>query len=126
MQHPQHEELTVNQSVPADVQLPAAVQTYLDAHDRNEVDAALSTFTPDARVFDEHHEYRGTEQIRAWLAAAGAQWTYTRTLTGTERLDDTTWLVHNHLEGDFPGGGVDLRFRFALTDGRIADLAIAP
>jgi hypothetical protein len=33
--------------------------------------------------------------------------------------------VH-HLEGDFPGGVVDLRFRFTLREGRIAELVIKP
>jgi hypothetical protein len=43
--------------------------------------------------------------------------------------------VRNRLEGDFPGGVVDLRYRFTLVDlryrftlvdGLIADLAIVP
>jgi hypothetical protein len=34
--------------------------------------------------------------------------------------------VTNHLEGDFPGGVVDLRYRFLLADNLIADLEIAP
>jgi hypothetical protein len=32
----------------------------------------------------------------------------------------------NRLEGNFPGGVVDLVYRFALVDGLIADLAIVP
>ncbi len=31
-----------------------------------------------------------------------------------------------HLEGDFPGGGVDLRYRYTLENGRIVRLTIAP
>jgi hypothetical protein len=34
--------------------------------------------------------------------------------------------VHVHLEGNFPGGQVDLTDRFALRDGRIARLEIVP
>jgi hypothetical protein len=34
--------------------------------------------------------------------------------------------VTNHLEGDFPGGVVDLRYRFVLAGGLIAELEIAP
>ena len=35
-------------------------------------------------------------------------------------------MVTNHLEGDFPGGTVDLRYRFRLAGDRIARLDIAP
>jgi hypothetical protein len=34
--------------------------------------------------------------------------------------------VYLHLEGNFPGGEVDLTDRFALRDGRIARLEIVP
>jgi hypothetical protein len=34
--------------------------------------------------------------------------------------------VHIHLEGNVPGGQVDLTDRFALRDGRIASLEIVP
>jgi hypothetical protein len=34
--------------------------------------------------------------------------------------------VHTHLEGNFPGGTVDLTFRFGLRDDRIATLQIVP
>ena len=106
--------------------LPHAVGQYQSAHDRHEVDAALATFTPTAIVKDDGHEYRGPDEIRDWLARASTQFTYTRTLTGAEAIDANTWLVTNHLEGDFPGGVVDLRYRFVLTGGLISELEIAP
>ena len=106
-------------------ELPLAVGQYQDAHDRDEVDAALATFTPTATVKDDGHEYHGPDEIRDWLTRASTQFTYTRTLTGTEAIDATTWLVTNRLEGDFPGGVVDLRYRFVLTGGLISELEIA-
>jgi len=36
------------------------------------------------------------------VSDTSAKFTYTRTLIGAERLEDGTWLVQNHLEGDFP------------------------
>ena len=42
-------------------------------------------------------------------------------MDGVERHD-----VYIHLEGNFPGGKVDLTNRFALRDGRIARLEIVP
>ena len=108
------------------IELPEVISAYQYAHDRRETDTALATFTADARVYDEDREYRGTAAIRDWLTHAAAEFTYTRTLTAAERLEDGTWLVQNRLEGDFPGGVANLRYRFVLTEGKIADLAITP
>jgi hypothetical protein len=106
--------------------LPDVVRRYFDAHDRRDTDAALSAFAPDARVFDDGHEYRGLNAIEDWLARASTQFTYTRHFLDAEEEEPNVWLVHNRLEGNFPGGVVDLGYRFALVDGLIADLVIAP
>jgi ketosteroid isomerase-like protein len=107
-------------------ELPAVVDDYQQAHDRRDADAALAAFTADAVVRDDGHEYQGQDEIRDWLARASVEFTYTRTLTSAAPVDATTWLVTNHLEGDFPGGVVDLRYRFVLEDGLIRELEIAP
>ena len=107
-------------------ELPDVVGQYQDAHDRRDVEAALAAFAPSAAVKDDGHEYHGRDEIRDWLSVASTQFSYTRTLTGAEGVDANTWLVANHLEGNFPGGVVDLRYRFVLTDGLISELEIAP
>lgn len=107
------------------LQPPEVISRYLDAHDRRDTDAALATFTPDARVEDDGREYDGTEQIRAWLSTEASEFTFTRTLVSAELVGADTWEVVNHLEGDFPGGVVDLRYRFLLERGLIDDLLIA-
>jgi ketosteroid isomerase-like protein len=105
---------------------PDVIRRYQDAHDRHDTETALATFTPDARVIDEGHEHKGTDAIRHWLETAATEFTYTRTLITAESLDHKTWLVVNRLEGDFPGGVVDLRYRFQLSGGLISELVIAP
>ena len=105
-------------------QLPDVVGRYQDAHDRRDVETALAAFAVDAIVADDGQEYRGQEEIRDWLARASTEFSYTRTLIGSEAIDANTWLVTNHLEGDFPGGVVDLEQRFTVTGGLIADLTI--
>ena len=107
-------------------QIPDVVAQYQDAHDRGDVDNALAAFTPDATVKDDGHEYHGSDEIRDWLARASTEFTYTRTLTGADAIDASSWLVTNHLEGNFPGGVVDLRYRFVLTGDLISELEIAP
>lgn len=109
-----------------DTVLPETVQRYQEAHDRHDTDVALSTFAPDAAVFDDGKEFHGTDEIRTWLTTAASEWTFTRTLVSAAVVDDQTWLVVNHLEGNFPGGVVDLRYKFTLIGDLISELVIAP
>jgi hypothetical protein len=102
--------------------LPDAIRTYLD----RDADDALGAFSPDAVVIDDGHTYQGTAEVQRFLAKAGSAYTFTTTLVGVERADDDHWTVTNHLSGDFPGGEVDLRYRFTLSGGLIAELVIAP
>jgi hypothetical protein len=107
-------------------EIPDIVRAYLDAHDRRDTEAALGSFTSDAIVKDDGREYRGLPEIRDWLSRASVEFTYTRTLIDSAEVDANTWLVENHLEGDFPGGVIDLRYRFILDAGLISELDIAP
>jgi hypothetical protein len=109
-----------------DVEIPDVIRQYQDAHDRHDTSRALDAFDADAKVIDEDREHRGTEAIRRWLDTAAHEFTYTRTRLGARRIDPDSWLVDNRLEGDFPGGVVDLQYRFVLRGGRIAELVIAP
>lgn len=106
--------------------VPDVVTKYQEAHDSGDVEAALAAFTSDATVKDDGHEYHGRDEIRDWLARASTEFTYTRTLTHADVIHTNTWLLTNHLEGNFPGGVVDLRYRFALSDDLISELDIAP
>jgi ketosteroid isomerase-like protein len=107
-------------------QLPATIRGYLAAHEALDTDTALRAFTPTAVVVDDGITYRGTEEIRSFLAKAGAEFTYTSTLVAAERTDDAHWVATEHLEGNFPGGVVDLRYRFVMDGESIAELVIAP
>ena len=109
-----------------DLELPEVITRYQEAHDRRHTAAALSVFAPDAMVVDENREYRGSDEIRHWLQTAAGEFTYTRTCVSAEAPATDTWLVLNHLEGDFPGGVVDLCYKFVLTPDLIAELIIAP
>jgi hypothetical protein len=106
--------------------VPGVISAYFVAHDEGRTDDALDAFTSGARVFDDGHEYVGTEAIRHWLGAASRTFTYTRTFVSAEPAGEGGWLVVNHLEGDFPGGQVDLRYRFRLDIDWIVELHIAP
>jgi hypothetical protein len=107
-------------------ELPEVIHRYQAAHDARDVDAALSTFGADAVVVDDGNTARGTDEIRAWLGSAAAEYTWVRTLLEASPSDGSVWLVTQNLTGDFPGGTVDLRYRFTLADGLIEELVIAP
>jgi hypothetical protein len=108
------------------LQVPAAVTAYQAAHDRHEIDRALSTFTEDAVVHDEDQDWVGREQIRRWLVKTSNEYTFTRTLLGIERGSLDSWLLRNRLEGNFPGGVAELRYEFMLDNGLISRLSITP
>ena len=79
-----------------------------------------------AVVIDDGNEYPSPDAIRGWLAHASTQFTYTRTFVGAEAVELDVWFVTNRLEGNFPGGVVDLRYRFRMAGDLIAELVIAP
>jgi hypothetical protein len=106
--------------------LPEVITSYLEAHQTRHLDQAIERYTADATVTDEGRTYTGPEEIRAWLARSATEFTYTIEMIGAAKNDDNHYDVVHHLEGNFPGGTVDLHFRFTLRDGKIARLVIEP
>jgi ketosteroid isomerase-like protein len=110
--------------------LPPVISEYLVASDRGDAEAVASCFAEDAVVVDEGREWRGAAAIRRWRDTVATAYQYTVQVTGAEALGQVDGAerhdVHIHLEGNFPGGQVDLTDRFALRGRRIARLEIAP
>ncbi|GIH27707.1 hypothetical protein Aph01nite_60170 [Acrocarpospora phusangensis] len=75
---------------------------------------------------DDGKTYQGVAEIERWLNRAASEYTYTVELIGAERLGAADYVATQHLEGNFPGGTVDLRYRFALRGASIERLVIAP
>lgn len=107
--------------------LPAAVTGYFAAVDgMGSARVALELFIEDAVVEDDGHTYRGIGAIAGWLSGAASAFEYTSTRVGVS-FEGATVTVLTRLEGNFPGGMVELRNVFTLTvDGRIRRLVIAP
>jgi hypothetical protein len=53
-----------------------------------------------------------------------SRYTYTTEITGITATGEDEYVVATHLEGDFPGGVVDLEQRFTVSDGLISELLI--
>lgn len=104
---------------------PEVIARYLRAADEQDVAALADCFTTDGVAIDEGRSYAGRDAIRAWRESVNSQYTYTTTVTRTERVGDARFNVDIHLVGDFPGGEVDLTEAFTLRDGLIEHLAIA-
>lgn len=106
--------------------VPTAITAYQAAHDRRDLPTALAQFAAEATVIDDGRTYDGIGGIESFLSTAASEYTYTRTLVSAEEIAPDRWLVTNHLEGNFPGGQVDLAYEFRLTDGLVTHLTIAP
>ena len=110
--------------------LAPVISEYLTASDRGDTEALVRCFAEDAVVVDEGREWQGTAAIRRWRVTVATAYQYTVQVTGAKALGEADGAerhdVHVHLEGNFPGGQVDLTDRFALRDRRITSLEIVP
>lgn len=109
--------------------LPQAVMRFLrEADPQHKANAhdLLAAFATDATVVDNEHSYTGHDEIHRWREAESSKYTSTVMATHVEKFDDTRYVVTNRLEGDFPGGVVDVIYRFTLADDLITRLEIAP
>ncbi|MFF7551164.1 nuclear transport factor 2 family protein [Streptomyces canus] len=105
--------------------LPTTVREFFAAHVVRDADTASSFLAEDAVVVDQGETFRGREEAHAFLRDAGSEFEYTTEQIGARRVDDTHWVVTVRLEGTFPGGVVELDYRFALRDDLVAELVIA-
>lgn len=105
---------------------PDIIDRYLEAQDQGDNQTVVATLAPDATIVDDGHRFDGHEEIDAWLTGAASEFTFTRTPVSAEATGADTWTIVNHIEGNFPGGTVDLRYEFTVADGLITQLVIAP
>lgn len=107
--------------------LPDNVKKFMTALDARQGAPALAVFTTDAVVTDEGYDHSGRGEIAAWLtdSVSESEYTYTTEFTGAITTG-TTVDVTQHLEGNFPGGVVDLHYRFTLDGALISRLVIEP
>ena len=110
--------------------LPPVVSNYLAASDRDDIDAIVACFTEDAVVLDENRHWCGADAIRQWRENVATAYEYTVAIIGSQALGELDGgqrrEVYTHLEGNFPGGQVDLTNRFTLRGDLIGGLEIVP
>lgn len=113
-------------TTPGTADLPAVLAEHLAAHQARDAERELECYADDAVVTDDGSTYRGRAEIREWLGRAASEYSFTSELTAVQQEGDGRWTAVRHLEGDFPGGVVDLRYRYTLRGGRVVELVIAP
>ncbi|GAA11208.1 MULTISPECIES: hypothetical protein [Gordonia] len=106
---------------------PDAVRAFMRLTTCNDRTAATALFTEDAAVTDDGRDHVGIASIRDWLDREASEYTYTTTVVGASSSPTDGAVVTTRLEGDFPGGVVDLDYRFGLDEqGRLRRLVIEP
>jgi uncharacterized protein (TIGR02246 family) len=106
--------------------VPAVVDRYFEADAIRDIDSITALFTPDAVVVDEGETRRGTAEIEQWQRGAASKYEYTTSILGTETTGPSTTRITGRLDGNFPGGTVDLNWDFTVDGELISRLVIAP
>jgi len=105
--------------------VPDVINLYFAALNSRDGDGLLDLLTPDAIVVDEGETWRGTSEIRTWVDDVAFRFQYIAEVLGVETDGDGDYVARTRLEGNFPGGSVELRVRFDLDGGQIRRLEIA-
>jgi hypothetical protein len=106
---------------------PDAVRAYLALTIAGDRTAAIVAFAEDAHVTDDGRGHDGVTAVRAWLDRPAGDYTFTTTPLSAQSTSDGGTVVTCRVEGNFPGGLVELDHRFTLDEtGRISRLVIEP
>lgn len=102
------------------------IEQYLAAAAEDDTATLVACFMEDGQVTDEGKTYRGRDEIRAWRERLAGAYEYTVEVLGTEQTGDGRYRVRTNVEGNFPGGQVELAYDFRLRGDLISELVIAP
>jgi ketosteroid isomerase-like protein len=103
--------------------LAPPIAAYIAASNGRSAEALIACFTRDAVVVDEGHTYRGSDEIRQWLARTVEVYAFTLEATHVAEQGGET-VVTCRVTGTFPGSPIHLRFFFTLEGDKIAALTI--
>ncbi len=106
------------------IELPVPLEAYFEAGNGRDIARIAECFAPDARVLDEGEWRQGLEEICRWAEEARVKYNFISTPLAVEGPADEP-IVTARVEGNFPGSPIELRYRFDLSDGKIASLSIA-
>jgi uncharacterized protein (TIGR02246 family) len=108
------------------ISTPVVITRYFAAQAARDFDTLVTLFADDAVVIDEGQTRRGAKEIREWRENVASVYEFTTELVGVEAGGEGKYVARVHLEGNFPGGTVDLRYHFTVDGDSIRRLEIAP
>ena len=108
------------------ISTPVVITRYFAAQAARDFDTLVTLFADDGIVVDEGQTRHGTTEIRAWRENVASVYEYTTELVGVEAGGEGKYVARVHLEGNFPGGTVDLRYHFTVDGDSIRQLEIVP
>lgn len=103
--------------------LPKPLPEYFAAANTTDADRIAACFAEEASVHDENRDFVGRAEIRQWAVDARRKYSFQSEPFSLEGEVDRP-VVTAHVTGNFPGGSVDLGYRFVIVDGAIASLSI--
>lgn len=109
---------------PVDPIASDVIQRYFAAQSARDFDTMVNLFTDDGVVNDEGKTWRGRSGIREWRDKAASAYQYTTQVLEVHGVDEGEYSALVRLEGNFPGGIVELEYHFALAGGKIKSLEI--
>ncbi|MGW7241629.1 nuclear transport factor 2 family protein [Streptomyces sp. NPDC054804] len=107
------------------IEIPAAIQTFVEATNQGDAEAFAAAFTHDAELNDWGREYHGRDGVRAWDRTdnIGVQAHFALDAIEPGTSSDT-YVATLTVTGNGHNGTGPMTFR--LRDGLIASLRIAP
>jgi len=110
----------------SDAVIPKAVRRYFALDADHAVEELVALFTNDAVVIDEGRRREGTDAIRSWRTEVADRFEYRTTVLDAPAAEGANYRVRARLDGNFPGGTVELNYDFVTDGERIKYLKIAP
>jgi uncharacterized protein (TIGR02246 family) len=104
--------------------IPDVIERYFAAQSTRDFDSLVALFSDDGVVIDDEKTWTGAAEIRAWRDTAASVYEYTTDVVDVRAAGNGEYAARVHLEGNFPGGTVDLEYKFTLDGQRIRRLEI--
>jgi ketosteroid isomerase-like protein len=105
--------------------LPEPLESYLDAVNREDMDAMLTPFAANAVVKDEGKTRTGRPAVREWIAEVTEKYHPRFEVEAVDDANAGTAVISGKISGTFPGSPVRLRYTFKLSAGKITHLEIS-
>ena len=103
--------------------LPEPLPEYFAAANTIDADRIAACFAENSTVHDEKRDFVGRAEIRRWAVDARRKYSFQSEPFAIDGHVDRP-VVTAHVTGNFPGGSVDLSYRFVIVDGAIFSLSI--